>query len=127
MNILLVDNSRTIRNIQKNVLKQLGHTDIDEAEDGVKALAQFKEHTPDLMLVDWNMPNMDGITLIRKVRETNKTVPIIMCTTEAEKSRVLEAIKAGVNNYIVKPFTVESLGEKISQTMADATGAATAS
>ncbi len=127
MNILLVDHSRTIRNIQKNALKQLGHTDIDEAEDGVKALAMFKQQPPDLMLVDWNMPNMDGITLIRKVRETNKTIPIIMCTTEAEKSRVLEAIKAGVNNYIVKPFTVESLGEKISQTMAKATGAAAAS
>ncbi len=127
MNILLVDDSRTIRNIQKNVLKQLGHTDIDEAEDGVKALAQFKKHTPDLMLVDWNMPNMDGITLIQKVRETNKTIPIIMCTTEAEKSRVLEAIKAGVNNYIVKPFTVESLGEKISQTMAKATDVTAAS
>ena len=127
MNILLVDDSRTIRNIQKNVLKQLGHTDIVEAEDGVKALVLFKQQPPDLMLVDWNMPNMDGITLIQKVRETNKTIPIIMCTTEAEKSRVLEAIKAGVNNYIVKPFTVESLGEKISQTMAKATGAAAAS
>lgn len=117
MKILLVDDSRTIRNIQKNVLKQLGHTDVTEAEDGVLALAQLAKGLPDLMLVDWNMPNMDGITLIRKVRETNKTLPIIMCTTEAEKTRVLEAIKAGVNNYVVKPFTVESLGEKINQTM----------
>jgi len=115
--ILLVDDSRTIRNIQKNVLKQLGHTDIVEAEDGVQALVQMKDHKIDLMLVDWNMPNMDGITLIRKVRETNKTIPMIMCTTEAEKTRVLEAIKAGVNNYVVKPFTVESLGEKLNQTM----------
>jgi two-component system chemotaxis response regulator CheY len=115
--ILLVDDSRTIRNIQKNVLKQLGHTDVAEAEDGVKALASFNEDTPDLMLVDWNMPNMDGITLIRKIREINKTIPMIMCTTEAEKTRVLEAVKAGVNNYIVKPFTVESLGEKIAQTL----------
>jgi two-component system chemotaxis response regulator CheY len=121
--ILLVDDSRTIRNIQKNVLKQLGHTDVLEAEDGVQALARFQESTPDLVLIDWNMPNMDGITLVRKIRETNKAVPLIMCTTEAEKSRVLEAIKAGVNNYIVKPFTVESLGEKIEQTMAKATTA----
>lgn len=118
MKIMLVDDSRTIRNIQKNVLKQLGHTDVVEAEDGVQALAKFKEETPDLMLVDWNMPNMDGITLVRKIREINQTVPLIMCTTEAEKTRVLEAIKAGVNNYVVKPFTVESLGEKINQTMA---------
>ena len=118
MKILLVDDSRTIRNIQKNVLKQLGHTDIEEAEDGVQALAAFNQQVPDLMLVDWNMPNMDGITLIRKIREINQEVPMIMCTTEAEKTRVLEAVKAGVNNYIVKPFTVESLGEKITQTMA---------
>ncbi|MCH7703697.1 MAG: response regulator [Planctomycetes bacterium] len=120
MKIMLVDDSRTIRNIQKNVLKQLGHTDVVEAEDGVQALAKFNEETPDLMLVDWNMPNMDGITLVRKIREINQTVPLIMCTTEAEKARVLEAIKAGVNNYVVKPFTVESLGEKINQTMAKA-------
>ena len=120
MKILLVDDSRTIRNIQKNVLKQLNYDDVDEAEDGVIALARFKEQVPDLILVDWNMPNMDGITLVRKIREINKTVPIIMCTTEAEKSRVLEAIKAGVNNYAVKPFTTESLGEKIAQTLAKA-------
>jgi len=115
--IMLVDDSRTIRNIQKNVLKQLEHTDVVEAADGVEALAAFNEQVPDLMFVDWNMPNMDGITLVHKIREVNKTVPIIMCTTEAEKSRVLQAIKAGVNNYIVKPFTVESLAEKIQQTM----------
>ncbi len=118
MKILLVDDSRTIRNIQKNVLKQLGHNDVIEAEDGVKALALFNEQPPDLMLIDWNMPNMDGITLVKKIRETNKTVPMIMCTTEAEKTRVLEAVKAGVNNYIVKPFTVDSLGEKIAKTLA---------
>ena len=118
MKILLVDDSRTIRNIQKNVLKQLGYSDFIEAEDGVKGLAVYAETPPDLMLVNWNMPNMDGITFIKKIRETDKTTPIIMCTTEAEKSRVLEAIKAGVNNYIVKPFTAESLGEKIAQTMA---------
>lgn len=118
MKILVVDDSRTIRNIQKNVLAQLGHTDVIEAEDGVKALTMFAEHKVDLMLVDWNMPNMDGITLVRKIRESNRSVPIIMCTTEAEKSRVLEAVKAGVNNYVVKPFTVESLGEKIAQTIA---------
>ena len=118
MNILLVDDSRTIRNIQKRTLQQLGHTDILEAEDGVQALAKFNEKAPDLMLIDWNMPNMSGLELVRKIRETNKTIPLIMCTTEAEKSRVLEAISAGVNNYIVKPFTAESLGEKINQTMA---------
>ena len=125
MNILLVDDSRTIRNIQKNVLKELGYENVSEAEDGVQALARLKEEIPDLMLVDWNMPNMDGITLIREVRKTNKFLPIIMCTTESEKSRVLEAVKAGVNNYIVKPFTVESLGEKINATLAKAAAGST--
>ena len=120
MKILLVDDSRTIRNIQKNVLNQLGYTDILEAEDGVQALAVFDEHSPDLALVEWNMPKMDGITLVRKIRESGNKIPLIMCTTEAEKSRILEAIKAGVNNYIVKPFTVDSLGEKITQTLAKA-------
>ena len=123
MKILLVDDSRTIRNIQKNVLKQLNYTDVVEAEDGVQALAIFQEQAPDLLLVDRNMPNMDGITLVRKIREIDKEVAMIMCTTEAERSHVLEAVKAGVNNYIVKPFTVDSLGEKISQTMAKADAA----
>ena len=118
MKVMLVDDSRTIRNIQKNVLAQLGYTDIMEAGDGQEALDLLKQETPDLILIDWNMPNMNGITLVRKVRETNKTIPLIMCTTEAQKDRVIEAVKAGVNNYVVKPFNVESLAQKIDQTMA---------
>ncbi len=129
MKILLVDDSRTIRNIQKNVLAQIGYTDVIEAADGVEALNLIGQNRPDLALVDWNMPNMDGITLVRKIRETDKRLPLVMVTTEAEKSRVLEAIKAGVNNYVVKPFTAETLSEKISQTLsklAAATAAASA-
>ena len=118
MKIMLVDDSRTIRNIQKNVLAQLGYTEVVEAADGVEALNQIGSARPDLVLIDWNMPNMDGITLVRKIRETDKRLPLIMCTTEAEKSRVLEAIKAGVNNYVVKPFTAETLAEKINATLA---------
>jgi two-component system chemotaxis response regulator CheY len=115
---MLVDDSRTIRNIEKNVLKQLGHSEISEAGDGVEALALVaSQQMPDLFLVDWNMPNMDGLTLVKNLRNQNKQVPIIMVTTEAEKSRVVEAIKAGVNNYVVKPFTAETLGEKIQQTL----------
>jgi two-component system chemotaxis response regulator CheY len=124
MRIMLVDDSRTIRNIQKNVLAQLGHTDVVEAADGVEALKQLPETKPDLVLIDWNMPNMDGITLVHKIRESDKQLPLIMCTTEAEKSRVIEAIKAGVNNYVVKPFTAETLSEKINSTLAKV-GAAT--
>ena len=103
---------------QKNVLNQLDHPEIVDAEDGVQALVIFEQEIPDLMLVDCDMPNMDGITLIRNIRERHKSVPIIMCTAEAEKTRALEAVKAGVNSYITKPFTVESLREKIEQTMA---------
>ena len=117
MKILLVDDSRTIRNIQKNVLAEIGHTDIMEAGDGVEGLSRIAADRPDLILVDWNMPNMDGITMVKKVREQDKSLPMIMVTTEAEKGRVLEAIKAGVNNYVVKPFTAETLAEKIKQTM----------
>ncbi len=118
MKILLVDDSRTMRNIQKNVLAQLGYTDILEANDGVEALAQLAGTTPDLMLVDWNMPNMDGLTLVTKVRAQNTTLPIIMVTTEGEKSRVIEALKAGVDSYVLKPFTPQMLSERIAQTMA---------
>ena len=117
MKIMLVDDSRTIRNIQTKVLAQLGHSDIVEASDGVEALSKYQESPPDLMLIDWNMPNMDGITLIRTIRQTDKSIPMIMCTTEAEKTRVVEALKAGVNNYMVKPFTAETLAEKINQTL----------
>ena len=125
MKILLVDGSRTIRNIQKNVLRQLGHTDILEAADGIEALKIMDETLPELVLIDWNMPNMDGITLVKKIRETNKTLPLMMCTTEAGKSRVIEAIRAGVNNYVVKPFKAETLAEKINTTLAKLGAAAT--
>lgn len=122
MKILLVDDSRTIRNIQKNVLAQLGYSDVIEAADGVEALAMISAQKPDMILVDWNMPNMDGITMVRKVREFDKATPMLMVTTEAEKARVIEAIRAGVNNYVVKPFTAETLAEKINQTLAKLKG-----
>ena len=95
-----------------------------EAADGVEALQQLGQSRPDLVLIDWNMPNMDGITLVRKIRETDKTLPLMMCTTEAEAGRVLEAIKAGVNNYLVKPFNAESLKKKVEATMAKVGAAA---
>ena len=117
MKIMLVDDSRTIRKIQKKTLAQLGYTDVAEAADGVEALSLYKESRPDLMLIDWNMPNMDGITLVKTIREMDKSIPLIMCTTEAEKARVVEALQAGVNNYVVKPFTAETLSDKINQTL----------
>lgn len=118
MKILLVDDSKTMRNIQKAVLTQLGHTDVQEACDGQDAMSKVGAYKPDLMLVDWNMPIMDGLTFVKTFRQTNKTTPIIMVTTEAEKARVIEAIKAGVNNYVVKPFTPDLLSQRINETMA---------
>lgn len=122
MKILLVDDSRTIRNIQKKALADVGLTDVVEAVDGLEALACIQAQRPDLMLVDWKMPNMNGITLVRKVRESDQALPIIMVTTEAEKTRVVQALKAGVNDYVVKPFSAETLAEKIRRVM-EQTGA----
>jgi two-component system, chemotaxis family, chemotaxis protein CheY len=124
VNILLVDDSRTMRNIQKKTLEPLGGIEFSEAADGVEALAVIATGTRfDLIVVDWNMPNMDGLMLIGKIREADKRTPIIMCTTEAEKQRVIDAIKAGATNYLVKPFTPEAILEKVRQTLARAKAA----
>ena len=118
MKILLVDDSRTMRNIWKKVLEGINGSQTVEAGDGLEGLKAIETSGPfDLMLVDWNMPNMDGLTMVTKVREKDKRTPIIMVTTEAEKPRIIEAIKAGVNNYVVKPFTPETLRGKINETM----------
>lgn len=122
MRIMLIDDSKTMRNIQKAVLTQLGHTEIQEACDGQDALSKVGAFKPDLLLVDWNMPNMDGLTFVKTFRQSNRTTPIIMVTTEAEKSRVIEAIKAGVQNYVVKPFTPDLLSQRIQETMSKVAG-----
>ena len=122
MKILLVDDSRVMRNIQKKYLEANPGVQFLEAGDGIEALSVLATSGPvDLALVDWNMPNMDGHTLVKKIRETDRKTLIIMCTTEAEKPRVLDALKAGVNNYLVKPFTAESLIEKVQATFKRAT------
>lgn len=123
MRIMLVDDSKTMRNIQRNILGQLGFSELEEAIDGQDALSKLSAFNPELMLVDWNMPNMDGLTFVKNVRQQGIKTPIIMVTTESEKARVIEAIKAGVNNYVVKPFTPEQLGERVNETMAKAAAA----
>src|SRR5438094_136545 len=117
MKVLLIDDSRTMRNIQKKILSEMGAIEFSEAGDGAEALDVIAQASGgfDLLLVDWNMPIMDGITLVKRVRETDKKTPMVMVTTEAEKGRVMEAIKAGVNNYVIKPFTPEMLTDKVKQ------------
>ncbi len=120
MKIMLVDDSKTMRNIQKSILTQLGYTDLEEACDGQDAMNKLGEFAPDLILLDWNMPNMDGLTFVKEFRKGNTATPVIMVTTESERSRVVEAIKAGVNNYVVKPFTPDVLSQRISETVGNA-------
>ena len=117
MKVMLVDDSKTMRSIQRNILIQLGYKEIEEACDGQDALSNVSAFAPELLLVDWNMPNMDGVTFVRNYRALGGKSPVIMVTTESEKSRVVEAIKAGVNNYVVKPFTPDVLSQRINETL----------
>ncbi len=116
MKILIVDDSSTMRRIIGNTLKTIGQEDVVTAGDGIEGLASLEANSDiDLVLSDWNMPNMNGLDFLIKIRETrsNKDLPVIMITTEAEKANVITAIKAGANNYIVKPFTPEVLSDKL--------------
>jgi two-component system chemotaxis response regulator CheY len=115
MKILVVDDFSTMRRIVKNLLKQIGYVNIEEAEDGALAYAKLKGGEFSFIVSDWNMPNMDGLDLLKKVRSDPelKDIPVLMVTAEAEKEKVITAIQAGVNNYIVKPFTGEVLKEKM--------------
>jgi len=119
MKILVVDDFPTMRRIIKNLLKQLGYENIEEAEDGIQAYSKLKNNGFEFIVSDWNMPNMDGFELLKKVRSDPqlKDIPFLMVTAEAEKDKVIEAIKAGVSNYIVKPFTAEVLREKMDRIM----------
>ncbi len=117
--ILVVDDFATMRKVVRNLLKQGGYENIVEAEDGISALRVLKSSKIDFIISDWNMPNMTGIELLKTVRadsEIAKT-PFLMVTAEALQDNVIAAVKAGVSNYIVKPFTAEVLNEKIAKIM----------
>lgn len=115
MKILIVDDFSTMRRIIKNLLRDLGFTNTEEADDGLTALPMLERGNYDFLVTDWNMPGMSGIDLLRKVRahDTLKSMPVLMVTAEAKRDQIIEAAQAGVNGYVVKPFTAQVLKEKI--------------
>lgn len=117
MKFLVVDDFSTMRRIIRNLLKELGYSNVDEAEDGSVALAKLKREAFDFVVSDWNMPVMDGLQLLQAIRaEPNLLkLPVLMVTAEAKKENILAAAQAGASGYIVKPFTAATLDEKISK------------
>ena len=115
MKILIVDDFSTMRRIIKNLLRDLGFNDTTEADDGQTALPMLQTGKFDFLVTDWNMPGMDGLTLLKHVREDEalKDMPVLMVTAEAKREQIVVAAQAGVNGYIVKPFTAATLKEKI--------------
>lgn len=115
MKILIVDDFSTMRRIIKNLLRDLGFTNTDEADDGHSALPMLQSGKFDFLITDWNMPGMTGIELLKSVRADDKiaSLPVLMVTAEAKREQIIEAAQAGVNGYVVKPFTAAALKEKI--------------
>ncbi len=113
MKVLLVDDSGTMRAIQRRCLNKLGIENVEEAEDGCRAIELFDAGEFDVVLSDWNMPKMDGLALLKEIRQRDARIPVIMITTEAERVRVVTAIQAGVSDYLVKPFTPDGLKDKL--------------
>lgn len=115
MRVLVIDDFATMRKIEKNILGQLGIKNVDEADDGSTALPKLKANQYDVVLLDWNMPNMTGLELLKAMRaeDSLKSVPVIMVTAEALKDNVVAAAQAGVNDYVVKPFNAATLEEKL--------------
>jgi len=115
MKILIVDDFSTMRRIVKNLLRDLGFTNTSEADDGQTAWPLLQTGKFDFLVTDWNMPGMDGLTLLKKVRADDKlsTMPVLLVTAEAKREQIVHAAQAGVNGYVVKPFTAITLKEKI--------------
>lgn len=115
MKILIVDDFSTMRRIIRNLLRDLGYTNTAEAADGKKALPMLQQGNFDFLVTDWNMPVMDGFSLLKAVRADDKLndLPVLMVTAEAKRDQIVMAAQAGVNGYVVKPFTAASLKEKI--------------
>lgn len=114
---LVVDDFSTMRRIVRNLLKELGFNNVEEAEDGAIALGRLKSGGIDFVVTDWNMPNMDGLTLLQSIRADPalKHLPVLMITAEAKKENIIAAAQAGASGYIVKPFTAATLSEKLNK------------
>ena len=121
MRILVVDDFHTMRRIVINLLKQLGFSNVVEASDGKEAFDVIKREKINLVISDWNMPNMTGLELVKAIRTTEeyKAIPFIMVTAEGKKDNVIAAVHAGVNNYVVKPFNAATLKEKLTKVLGD--------
>ncbi len=117
LKFLVVDDFSTMRRIVRNLLKELGFTNVEEAEDGVSALQKLKNGNIDFVITDWNMPNMTGIDLLKNIRADAalKRLPVLMITAEAKKENIIEAAQSGASGYIVKPFTAAVLEEKLNK------------
>ena len=114
---LVVDDFSTMRRIVRNLLKELGYTNVDEAEDGAMGLSKLRNGQFDFVITDWNMPNMDGLTMLQQIRADPalSKLPVLMVTAEAKKENIIAAAQAGANGYVVKPFTSATLDEKLSK------------
>ncbi|RJG01203.1 chemotaxis response regulator CheY [Noviherbaspirillum sedimenti] len=114
---LVVDDFSTMRRIVRNLLKELGYTNVDEAEDGSMALAKLRSEQFDFVISDWNMPIMDGLTMLQNIRADAalSKLPVLMVTAEAKKENIIAAAQAGANGYVVKPFTAATLDEKLTK------------
>jgi two-component system, chemotaxis family, chemotaxis protein CheY len=115
LNFLVVDDYSTMRRIVKNLLSELGYPNVTEADDGATALPLLKSGNFDFLITDWNMPGMPGLELLKQVRADERLakLPVLMLTAEAKREQIVEAAQAGVNGYVIKPFTAATLKEKI--------------
>ena len=115
MKILVVDDFPTMRRIVRNLLKELGYSNVDEAEDGMAGLARLRSGKYDFVISDWNMPNLDGLAMLKEIRaDANLAhLPVLMVTAESKKENIIAAAQAGASGYVVKPFTAATLDEKL--------------
>ncbi|MEJ5211286.1 MAG: chemotaxis response regulator CheY [Burkholderiales bacterium] len=125
MKFLVVDDFSTMRRIVRNLLKELGFTNVEEAEDGVVALQKLRNGKFDFVVSDWNMPNMTGLELLKNIRSDPalKHIPVLMVTAEAKKENIIAAAQAGASGYVVKPFTAATLEEKLNKIFQNLGGA----